>query len=110
MAKVKIFLSFEFDKDRTYAFLLKILYRVLRPKLLIRKRDAFVEVLQGHFALDGRKRQNFITFLEIAKNPLLFLAEVVVNTNLVLGDKDVFLQGWKLAIVREFLPSVIRFG
>ena len=49
-------------------------------------------------------------FFNIGKNPLLFLAEVVVNTNLVLGDKDVFLQGWKLAIVREFLPSVIRFG
>ena len=69
--------------------------------VLIRKCDAFVDFLQGQFTLDGGERQNFLKFLEVGENPvspcngcgaLFFLAAVVFNKHLVLGNEDVFLQ------------------
>jgi len=78
-------------------------------EVLIRECNTLVDVLQGQFALDGRKRQNLVMFFKIGKNPLSFLTAVMFKKNLVLGDEEVFLQRWELSVVREFF-AIGRLG
>ena len=47
--------------------------------------------------------------LKIGEDPLCCVSDVVIDTYLVLGDEDVFLQGVELAVVCEFVASVVSF-
>ena len=45
--------------------------------------------------------------LEIGENPLCCVSDVVIHAYLVLGDEDVFFQGFELPVVCEFVASVV---
>ena len=75
--------------------------------VLLRERNAFVYLLEGQFTLDGSERKVLVKSLKIGENPLCCVSGVVINTHLVLGDEDVFLQRVELSVVCEFVASVV---
>ena len=75
--------------------------------MLLTEGNAFVYLLEGQFTLDGSEWELLVKFLKIGENPLRCMSEVVINAHLVLGDEDVFLQGFELPVVCEFVTSVV---